>query len=417
MGLNDVDLNDPDVFAYSDYHAVLKELRHNDPVHWSVGKYEWGFWSVTKYEDCLSVYRHPETFCSSRGVALPANPKEAERSAEEFGSGLMLIMTDPPRHVAVRQVLKKWFTPLAVGRMEARFREIAVELIDVVAPKGACDLVVDLASRMPTAVICEMMGVPKADWDYMISLGNRTVGATDPEYHGDSTVVESGRRAQGEIVTYFARMVPERRRNPGTDLVSALAVGEVEGQKLDDREVLFNCFLLLIGGLETTRNAISGGILELSRQPEQKAMLLNDPKLMTSAGEEILRWTSPITHMMRTATRDTALRGREIRKGQKVALWNASANRDEDIYTEPYRFDVKRSPNYHLAFGYGEHFCIGANLARLELRVMVQEILRRLPDLELAGEPQPLRSHVVAGIKHMPVRFTPNAGSHASDSN
>ena len=399
-------LNDPNFFAVADYHAALRELRHNDPVHWGVGRYGWGFWSITRYEDCHRVYRDAELFCSSRGLALPTNPHDEERTAEEFGSNKMMIMIDPPRHSKVRQVVKKWFTPLAIGKMEGRFREIARELIDAVAARGWCDLVVDLAARMPTAVICEMLGVPRSDWSHMIDLGNRTVGATDPEYQDEGSAPETARQAQADIIRYFAKLLAERRGGSGTDQVTVLANGEVEGEKLNDVEVLHDCFLLLLGGLETTRNAISGGMLELMRQPEQRALLLSQPRLINSAIEEILRWTSPIAHIMRTATRDTELAGRKIKRGQKVAIWNASANRDEEVFSNPYRFDITRTPNYHLAFGYAEHFCLGASLARLELKVMVEEILRRLCDLELTGEVQRLRSCVVAGIKHMPVRFS-----------
>ena len=200
-------------------------------------------------------------------------------------------------------------------------------------------------------------------------------------------------------------MLGARRARSRSDLVSVVTNCEVEGRKLDDREVLADCFLLLLGGLETTRNAISGGVLELMRQHEQRELLLSQPRLINSAVEEILRWTGPIAHIMRTATRDTELAGRIIRRGQKVAIWNASANRDEEVFSDPYRFDITRNPNYHLAFGYGEHFCLGASLARLELKVMVEEILRRLCDLELTGGLQRLPC-VVAGIKHMPVRFS-----------
>ncbi len=202
-------------------------------------------------------------------------------------------------------------------------------------------------------------------------------------------------------------MITDRRKNPAEDLVSALTHGEVEGDKLTDHEILFNCFLLILGGQETTRNAISGGVDALIKNPEQRARLMADRALMPTAIEEILRWTSPITHIMRTATRDTELRGRTIRKRDRVLVWNASANRDEDVFADPYRFDIERHPNNHVAFGYGEHFCLGANLARVELRVMLDELLRRLPDMTTAGPMERLRSNLLAGIKHLPVRFSP----------
>ncbi len=202
-------------------------------------------------------------------------------------------------------------------------------------------------------------------------------------------------------------LITERRRTPGDDLVSALCRGEIDGVQLSDIEILFNCFLLILGGQETTRNAISGGMNELMRNPQQRARLVADHSLMPTAIEEILRWTSPITHIMRLATCDTEVKGRAIRKGDRVLLWNASANRDEDVFSMLYRFDIERTPNDHVAFGYGEHFCLGANLARVELRVILDELLTRLPDMQIASAMERLRSNLLAGIKHLPVRFTP----------
>ncbi|HXR37145.1 MAG TPA: cytochrome P450 [Candidatus Binataceae bacterium] len=413
MKADQICLNDPDFFLAGDYHAVLRELRQRDPVHWCQGKDGWDFWSLTRYEDCRMVYRQPERFCSARGIVLPAEPRVAGPNPVDYGNGLMLISTDPPRHNRVRKVVSNAFTPRAIGLREERFVAIADELIDEVAPRGQCDLVVDLAAQMPTAVICEMMGVPRPDWKYMIRLGNMSVGGTDPEYQVEGSMRATQRQALDEIFAYFGRLIDERRGKGGTDLVSMLANGEVDSERLSDQEALFNCFLLLNGGLETTRNAISGGILELMHHPGDCTDLRADPTLMPAAVEEVLRWTSPITHMMRTAVTDTEIRGRRIGNGQKVVMWNISANRDEEVFPEPYRFDIRRTPNDHLAFGYGEHFCLGASLARLELNVMLQQLLRRLPDLELAGEVQRLRSHIVAGIKHMPVRFTPTSRAAA----
>jgi cytochrome P450 len=407
MQADQVCLNDPDFFLTGDYDAVFCELRQRDPVHWSQGANAWTFWSLTRYEDCRMVYRNPERFRSARGVVMPFEPREAGHRAVDYGNGLMLISTDPPRHNRVRKLVSMAFTPRAIGMREARFAAIADELIDEVAPRGQCDLVVDLAAPMPTAVICEMMGVPRQDWKRMIRLGNMSVGGTDPEYQLEGSMLATQRHALDEIFAYFGRLTKERRGKEGTDLVSMLVNGEVDGERLGEQEALFNCFLLLNGGLETTRNAISGGILELMNHPDYCEQLRADPSLMPPAVEEVLRWTSPITHMMRTAVADTEIRGRPITKGQKVVMWNISANRDEEVFPDPYRFDIRRTPNDHLAFGHGEHFCLGASLARLELGVMLRQLLRRLTDLKLAGEVQRLRSHVVAGIKHMPVTFTP----------
>ncbi len=287
-------------------------------------------------------------------------------------------------------------------------RAITAEILDAVAARGECDFVVDVAAKLPTAVICEMLGIPKADWDMMFTVANMSIGTHDPEYQIEGDAYETGRQAQLNCFNYFVNVISERRKNPGTDLVSALVHGEIDGQKLTDMEILFNCFLLIIGGQETTRNATSGGMLALIENPAQRERLTRDRSLLPTAVEEVLRYTSPITHIMRTATQDIEMHGQRIKAGDRVVIWNASANRDEAQFPDPDRFDIARTPNEHVALGHGEHFCLGANLARLELRVMLDEVLNRLPDLDPAGQVQRLYSNFVAGIKHMPVRFAPS---------
>jgi cholest-4-en-3-one 26-monooxygenase len=248
----------------------------------------------------------------------------------------------------------------------------------------------------------------------MYAIANMSVGAGDPEYQIEGSVRATGKQAQQDAFNYFVKMIAQRRQYPGTDLVSALVQGEIDGEKLDDIEVLFNCWLLIIAGNETTRNATSGGMLALIENPAERVRIKEDKTVMPTAIEEILRWTTPITHLMRTASRDVDFRGRTIRQGDRVVVWNASAHRDEEVFQNPYRFDIGRMPNEHIAFGYGEHFCLGANLARLQLKVMVEELTRRLPDIELGGPVQRLRSNLVAGIKHMPVRFTSQLDARSS---
>jgi cholest-4-en-3-one 26-monooxygenase len=405
---SDYSLTDLDFFVSGDPHPIWAELRATDPVHWTERKGKSGFWSVTKYEDVLTVYRDPMQFSSEGGITLgtdePPDPNEPRR---DFGFRQMMILTDPPRHTRMRQLVNRRFTPRALAPHEPHIRAITTEIIDAIAERGECDLVVDVAAKLPTAVICEMLGVPREDWDLMFTFGNQSLGADDPEYQMDGSARKTAAQGQQNVFNYFIAMITDRRKNPTDDLVSALTHGEVEGDKLTDLEILFNCFLLILGGQETTRNAISGGVDALIANPEQRARLMADKSMMPVAVEEILRWTSPITHIMRTATADTELRGRTIHKGDRVLLWNASANRDEDVFADPYHFDIERQPNNHVAFGYGEHFCLGANLARVELRVMLDELLRRLPDMQTAGPMERLRSNLLAGIKHLPVRFTP----------
>lgn len=404
MKLEEINLIDLELFVSGDPHEAFRVLRREAPVHWQEPKPGLGFWSVTRYDDALSVYHDPATFSSERGIALTMSSIPADAQP---GFGQMMIMTDPPLHTRQRQVINKRFTPRAVEPYEPGIRKITSEIIDDVAERGACDFVVDVAARLPSAVTCEMMGIAPQDRDLMFTIANMSIGAEDPEYQSGRSAVETGQQAQAEAFSYFSRLIEERRREPGEDLISAFVHGEIDGRKVTDMEVLFNAFLLLIAGQETTRNAASGGMLAMIQHPDQYQRLKQDAALFPTAIEEILRWTTPVTHIMRTAKADAELRGQQIRKGDMVVIWNASANRDEQAFPDPYRFDLSRAPNDHLAFGHGEHFCLGANLARLELRVLLEELMRRLPDIELAGEPQRLRSNFVAGIKHMPVRFPP----------
>lgn len=411
MKLDEIDLTDLELFLHGDPYEAWRVLRREAPVYWHAHKPERAFWAITRYEDALRVYHDPGTFSSARGIAmnmigLPDNPAS--------GMGQMMIMCDPPRHGQMRALINRRLTPRAILPYDPHIRRIAAEIVDSVIERGECDFVVDVAAKLPTAVICEMMGIGREHWDLMFALGNMSIGTDDPEYQQGRSAQETGQQAQAEVFAYFTRVVEERHKNPGDDLISALIHNEIDGTHLTDLEVILNCWLLILGGQETTRNATSGGLLALIQNPAQMARLKADTSLTPTAIEEFLRWSSPITHIMRVASREVEFRGQQIRKGDPVVIWNASANRDEDVFIEPDRFDITRTPNDHLAFGHGEHFCIGANLARLELRIMVDEVIRRMEGIELAGPVEKLRSNFVAGIKHMPIRFRrskPEAGS------
>ncbi len=407
MTLEEIDLTDADFFLHGDPHQAWTIMRAEDPIHWDEKRPGRGYWSLTRYEDARQVYLRADVFSNEHGQILTFGDDEW------IGNRQMMLLLDPPHHTPMRLIVSKRFTPRAVAREEAHVREVAARVIDAVAERGECDFVTDVAARIPTAIICEMMGVPRADQDLMFELGSMAIGANDPEYQIDGDRQKTGEAAQQGMFQYFVNLVQERRRNPGPDLVSALVHGEMVGRQLTDMEVLFNCFLLILGGQETTRNTLSGGMMALIENPGQWERLdraHGDPALMRTTVEEFLRWTSPITHVMRTAMRDTEIRGHRIKAGDKVVLWNASANRDEQIFPDPFKFDIGRWPNEHLAFGYGEHFCLGSHLARLELRIMIEEVTRRMRDMELSAPVQRLRSNSHAGIKHMPVRFTPAPG-------
>ncbi len=415
MKLDDIDLMNPDMFLRGEHLDAFKVMRAEAPVYWHERAPGQGFWCVTRHDDALKVYHDPSTYSSERGMSLQFNFNADAGSESAFGA--MLLTTDPPRHGKLRQIVNRRFTPKALAPYEAYVRARAEEIIDGVIERGECDFVVDVAAKLPTAVICDMMGVGREHYELMFTLANMSIGFEDPEYQQGRSAIETGQYAQMQFFSFFSKLIEERRKNPGPDLLTALVSGEAEGERLSDMEILFNCLLLLVAGQETTRNATSGGMLAIIENPGQRALLRRNPDITATAIEEFLRFTSPVTHILRTAKKDGVLGGKKIRSGERVVVWNASANRDDAAFPNPDAFDLARTPNDHLAFGHGEHFCLGANLARIELKVMIEAINRRLPDLELAGPVERLRSNFVAGIKHMPVRFSAkraSAGSSAS---
>ena len=421
-----INLNDPEMFIEGRFHEALRLIRNNDPVHWNEGGEQFnGYWSITKYEDVLYVSRNPELFISSRGIAgaglrperlaeVMANDPAA--AAQSNGGNASIITMDPPRHVKMRRLVNKGFTPRAVNAMEEEIRQITNEILDKIADRNECDFVTEVASQLPLAVICGMMGIEQKDWPLMFDLTNKVLGSGDPEYQTD---VPEDQRGTGEasrqtamagvfqMMQFFGAALADRRENPReNDLITILLESEVDGEKLNEADMLAFCFLLIVAGNETTRNAISGGMQVLSENPDQKRKLLNDMSLLDGAIEEILRWVSPVHHMARTVTADVEIRGKKLKTDDRLIMWYPSVNRDEDVFADPYRFDITRTPNEHLAFGIGEHFCLGAGFARKELRLMFQELFRRFPNIEMSGPPERLRSNFINGIKHLPVRYS-----------
>lgn len=410
-----INLQDPRLFMNDQAHDAFRILRAEAPVHWNPGTEQLnGFWSVTKYADILQVSRHPELFISSKGIA-GSGLRAPDATGTQANQGNVSIITmDPPRHVKMRRLVNKGFTPRAVNAMEPQIRQVTNEILDGIAGRSSCDFVLDVSSQLPLAVICGMMGLERDVWPLMFELTNSVLGSGDPEYQAD---VPEEERGSGEaarrtammgrmrMVEYFREVLERRRREPGTDLPSILLESEVDGEKLTEGDILAFCFLLILAGNETTRNAISGGLVAFSQFPEQKRRLLNDWSLVESAVEEICRWTSPLHHMSRVATADTEIRGQRIAAGDRVIMWYPSANRDEEVFADPYTFDITRDPNEHLAFGIGEHFCLGAGFARKEIRVMFEELFRRFPNIEVTAPPDRLRSNFINGIKHLQVAY------------
>jgi cytochrome P450 len=388
----DLNLANPRLYSQGDPHALWRWLRANDPVRWQPPAELPGFWILTKYDDQRAVCRDPATFSSAQGILL-----RPEELGSDPGGGRTLVLTDPPRHRQLRALVDEWFTLRSVRAMEAEMRQVTAEVVAGAVERGSCEFVSEVAARVPLYVICKMMGVPRADWERLFSLTNDAFGAGE---------VAVRRLAHLEILQYFENLAAARRKDPADDLVTVLATAEIDGEKLTLDELVLDCDNLLVGGTENTRIAAAGGMLAFFENPGQWREVSRDPSLLPAAVEEVLRWTSTATHLMRVTTRQAEIRGRSIAAGDRVTLWIPSANRDEDVFDDPDRFDVRRKPNRHLAMGAGEHFCLGSTLARAELRLLYDELLRQTARIDPAGEPVRLNSIVVNGPERLPVTLT-----------
>jgi cytochrome P450 len=405
MTLEEIDLTDLDFFRDGDRFEAWRIMRAQAPVYWHERKPGEGFWSLTRMRESLAVLADAHLFSSELQGNVLNFVLNRDKVGGDTGVGEMLNWTDPPRHEKIRALVNRHFGHPEVAAREPQIRQIVTSIIDGIAPRGECDFSVDVAGRLPTAVICEMMGIPREDWDRLFELGRTMLGADDLEYRRGRSSTETEDSARSKMFDYLGKLIAQRRQNPDDDLVSALVTGAINGVRLSQAELLWNALLLILGGLESLRIAIVGGMHALLENPAEFAKLHANPALMESAVEEMLRWTSPATHAMRTARRDTEIGGHKVAANQRIVMWFASANRDEDVFADSERFQVDRAPNNHLTFSHGSHFCIGSGLARLEMKVMFEEIMRRLRDIEPAGPVQWLRTNFNCGIKHMPVRF------------
>jgi cytochrome P450 len=408
LPLDEIDLGRTETWVRGDLDGVFAKLRRERPVSWhhepdimtegiEVGP---GFWAVTRYDDVVHVSRHPDVFISGRGSNIPDWPPEV---LEFLGS---MINMDAPRHTKLRLIVNRGFTPRQVADLEQGVYDRACAIVDSVAARGECDFVSDIAAALPLQIICDMMGIPAADYTQIFEKTNIVLGVGDPEF---GTSLDAAFAAAHDLWMYAQEMGKERLDNPRDDIVTALMQAEIDGERLTAAEFGSFFVLLTAAGNETTRNAISHGMHALTLNPDQKRIWMDDfDGVAPTAVEEIIRWATPVMHFRRSATEDTEIAGQEIKAGDKVVMWYTSANRDAAAFDDPYRFDVRRTPNEHVGFGGGgPHFCLGAHLARREIRVMFEQIFQRLPDLEVTGPPDYLQSGFIHGIKRMPCAFTP----------
>jgi cholest-4-en-3-one 26-monooxygenase len=403
--LDTLDIIDPDLYVKRGYpHEEWALLRSHAPVFYYERPNVRPFWAVTRHADIIAVSRQPELFRS--GQYLFVTVDEAGAPPDDAVFLRQLLNMNPPEHSTYRAVVNRRFTPRAVQKLASQVEQVTAEVLDCIVESTECDFVTEVAAKVPLAVIAEMFGIPRSDWEMMFRLSNSMIAPSDPEFAGAESIQETLERTRMEFFQYFSQLVEDRRKTPRDDVASALANGIVNSAALPQFELLSYFALLIIAGNETTRNAISGGLYALINNPEQMALLKRSPSLMAKAAvEEILRWTSPVIQFSRIATADTELRDQPIRQGDIVAMFYPSANRDNEIFENPNQFDIRREPNPHLAFGIGEHYCLGANLARLELQAVFQQLAERIDWIELAAPIQRMRSSFVGGIKHMPIRY------------
>jgi cytochrome P450 family 142 subfamily A polypeptide 1 len=377
-------------FYAGDPHPAFAQLRANEPVYHDD---ETGLWALLRHDDVAWADKRTDLFSSASGSRPRSFPQPS------------MIDCDDPLHKRRRSLVDKGFHPRAVANLEQHVRSIATDLIDAVAQRGSCDLVADLAAPLPSIMIGDLLGMRREDYRVLQGWSDAMIAGAD----GPENTTPSVLQAFADFSSYMNETIAQRRTSPREDVISILVHAEMNGERLSGEELIGESLLILIGGNETTRHSISGGIEALLRHPEQRARLARDPALLRPAVEECLRWVTPIANMARTAVGDVEVRGRTIPAGDQVLLMYISANRDEAVFDDPFVFDVAREPNPHISFGMGAHFCLGASLARLEIRVMLEELLRRLPDLALADEDAPVertRSSFIRGIRSLPVVFT-----------
>jgi cytochrome P450 len=402
-------LADPTAYADDErLHAALTHLRANNPVAWVDNPPYRPFWAITKHADIMAIERDNNLFVSEpRPLLATAEADDVLKAQLEAGMGLRtLIHMDDPHHRKVRKIGADWFRPKAMRDLQVRVDELAKRYVDKLRDVGPeCDFVTEIAVNFPLYVIMSLLGLPEEDFPRMHMLTQEMFGGDDEEFQRGKSP-EDLLAVLADFFTYFAQLTASRREHPTEDLASAIANGRIDGEPLSDVDTASYYVIIASAGHDTTKDAISGGLLALIQNPGELARLRQNMDLMPTAVEEMIRWTTPVKEFMRTAAEDTTVRGVPIAKGESVYLAYVSGNRDEDVFDEPFRFDVGRDPNKHVAFGYGVHFCLGAALARMEMSSLFTELIPRLESIELAGEPELTATTFVGGLKHLPIRYS-----------
>jgi len=411
-----IDTDGTDLIASAAYarggapHDLWTRLRRESPVrHFEPQGFE-PFWAVTRHADICRISKRPDTFLNAPGiVVMNEEQKDLRNSQEGLGAMRVIIEMDPPEHRDYRKVASAWFTPRAVTKLEDEIDASARELVDRIAGEsgeGECDFATDVAAMHPLRILSKVLGVPREQEPDILRLTNQLFASDDPELQreGDdrkTAIMELGL----ELFQLFDKIIQDRRANPRDDLASILANGKVNGELMGPMETFGYYLITFTAGHDTTKNALVGGMRALIEHPEELLKLKRNPDLVNDAVEEIVRWTSPVNYMKRTVARDIEVGDQKVREGDKLVLFYASANRDEAVFDDPFSFRIDRRPNPHLGFGIGEHFCLGANLARRSQRALFRELATRLEEIEIIGEPEHIASSFVVGLKHMPVRF------------
>ncbi len=401
----DAQLINPATFRDESFYDLLARMRRDDPVHRTVGLNGARFWSVFKHADVKRVFHEANLFSSEVAGVMPVmDGALREVNRDTFGPGEMLISIDPPRHGKFRDLVSAPFMPNALQETADRKAALIAKIFDDLPDDGIIDLVDDLAAKIPMVIIADILGLPPERCDDLLAWGKMMMTGADPDYiQGDAAeTAETGMRLMHECVRNLAM---PRRGCPFADALGSLANGEVDGRMLTEAEIVQNGTLLILAGFETTRNSFSGGFYELLQHPDQMDLLREDPKLIRRAVEEMVRWANPVITLLRVATADTEIRGQPIAAGDEVVVWLASANRDEEAFPRADEFDVTRSPNPHLAFGFGPHTCLGGPLAKVELRVALEEMLKRYSGFEIISQPERTQTNFNGGLKRFPIRL------------